>query len=122
MRPDASVTSRCGATSGDGVDPVPRARGRPKLGVIARAITLLPRHWEWLATQPGGASVALRKLVDAARRIAETRRGFTSSSRSGRVTLRRTRRSWPFPKARQWSAPHDAGDAWAGQTLDFGRI
>lgn len=49
------------------VDTGPRARGRPKLGVVAREITLLPRHWEWLATQPGGASVALRKLVDAAR-------------------------------------------------------
>jgi uncharacterized protein len=57
-----------GATSGDSVDQVPRPRGRPKLGVVAREITLLPRHWEWLATQPGGASVALRKLVDAARR------------------------------------------------------
>jgi hypothetical protein len=48
--------------------PVPRGRGRPKLGVIAREVTLLPRHWEWLGTQPGGASVALRKLVDQARR------------------------------------------------------
>ena len=47
----------------------PRGRGRPKLGVIAREVTLLPRHWEWLATQPGGASVALRKLVEEARRI-----------------------------------------------------
>ena len=44
-------------------------RGRPKLGVVAREVTLLPRHWEWLASQPGGASVALRKLVDAARRL-----------------------------------------------------
>jgi hypothetical protein len=41
--------------------------GRPKLGVVAREITLLPRHWDWLATQPGGASVALRKLVEDAR-------------------------------------------------------
>lgn len=46
----------------------PRSRGRPKLGVVAREVTLLPRHWEWLGAQPGGASVALRKLVDAARR------------------------------------------------------
>ena len=46
----------------------PRGRGRPKLGVVAREITLLPRHWDWLASQPGGASVALRKLVDDARR------------------------------------------------------
>ncbi|MCX7322062.1 MAG: DUF2239 family protein [Hyphomicrobiales bacterium] len=46
----------------------PRGRGRPRLGVVAREITLLPRHWDWLATQPGGASVALRKLVEEARR------------------------------------------------------
>lgn len=46
----------------------PRGRGRPKLGVIPREVTLLPRHWDWLATQPGGASVALRKLVEEARR------------------------------------------------------
>lgn len=47
----------------------PRGRGRPKLGVIPREVTLLPRHWKWLATQPGGASVALRKLVEEARRV-----------------------------------------------------
>lgn len=46
----------------------PRGRGRPKLGVVAREVTLLPRHWDWLAGQPGGASVALRKLVEDARR------------------------------------------------------
>jgi hypothetical protein len=44
------------------------ARGRPKLGVTAREVTLLPRHWDWLAKQPGGASAALRRLVDQARR------------------------------------------------------
>lgn len=48
--------------------PVKRPRGRPKLGVVAREVTLLPRHWEWLAAQPGGASQALRRLVDQARR------------------------------------------------------
>jgi hypothetical protein len=48
--------------------PEPRGRGRPKLGVVAREVTLLPRHWDWLAGQPGGASVALRKLVEEARR------------------------------------------------------
>jgi len=46
----------------------PRRAGRPKLGVVAREVTLLPRHWEWLNEQPGGASVALRRLVDEARR------------------------------------------------------
>jgi uncharacterized protein len=42
--------------------------GRPKLGVIAREVTLLPRHWEWLEQQPNGASAALRRLVDEARK------------------------------------------------------
>jgi hypothetical protein len=48
--------------------PATKGPGRPKLGVTAREVTLLPRHWEWLAGQPGGASVALRKLVEAAMR------------------------------------------------------
>jgi hypothetical protein len=52
----------------DGQASEPRGRGRPKLGVVAREVTLLPRHWEWLNAQSGGASVALRKLVDEARR------------------------------------------------------
>lgn len=43
-----------------------RGQGRPRLGVFAREVTLLPRHWAWLSAQPGGASVTLRKLVDAA--------------------------------------------------------
>jgi hypothetical protein len=47
---------------------VTKGRGRPKLGVIAREVTLLPEHWDWLAAQPGGASVTLRKLVHEARR------------------------------------------------------
>jgi hypothetical protein len=51
----------------------PRGRGRPRLGVIAREVTLLPGHWDWLNGQPGGASVALRKLVDAARRTSGDR-------------------------------------------------
>lgn len=46
---------------------VPVGRGRPKLGVVAREVTLLPRQWEWLAEQRGGASVTLRRLVDQAR-------------------------------------------------------
>jgi hypothetical protein len=49
----------------------PRGPGRPKLGVVAREITLLPRHWDWLAQQKGGASVAIRRLVDEARRVNE---------------------------------------------------
>jgi len=44
----------------------PRGPGRPRLGVVAHEVTLLPRHWDWLASQPGGASVALRKLIEYA--------------------------------------------------------
>jgi len=60
--------------------------GRPKLGVVPREVTLLPRHWEWLATQPGGASIALRKLVEEARRLdlaggAQERRGREAAYR-----------------------------------------
>lgn len=46
----------------------PKTRGRPKLGVVAKEITLLPRHWEWLAEQRGGASATLRRLIDQARK------------------------------------------------------
>ncbi|WP_316149779.1 DUF2239 family protein [Cupriavidus sp. BIC8F] len=61
----------------------PRGRGRPKLGVVSREVTLLPRHWEWLAAQPGGASVALRKLVEQARRDnADKDRGRRASERA----------------------------------------
>lgn len=49
--------------------PPTRTVGRPRLGVVAREVTLLQRHWDWLNRQPGGASVALRKLVEEARRI-----------------------------------------------------
>lgn len=59
----AEIVQRLGAA------PEPaRGRGRPKLGVVAREVTLLPRHWEWLGQQPGGASPALRRLIDAARK------------------------------------------------------
>lgn len=54
-------------------------RGRPKLGVTAREVTLLPRHWDWLAQQPGGASVTLRRLVETARK--ETRPKSTARDR-----------------------------------------
>lgn len=69
------VLARLPQPSSAGADPgeaeaadAPRAPGRPRLGVVAREVTLLPRHWEWLASRPGGASVTLRKLVEAARK------------------------------------------------------
>ncbi len=49
-------------------EPEPRGPGRPRLGVVAREVTLLPRHWDWLADQPGGASATLRRLVEEASR------------------------------------------------------
>ena len=61
---DAEVLARLAPEE----QPPARGRGRPKLGVVAREVTLLPRHWDWLATQPGGASHALRRLVEEARR------------------------------------------------------
>ena len=72
----ARLTASSGATiakSGASTEPhataaAPRGRGRPKLGVVAREVTLLPRQWEWLSAQPGGASAILRRLVDEARR------------------------------------------------------
>jgi hypothetical protein len=65
-QPDTAQTEDS-QTSTAPTNTAPRGRGRPKLGVIAREVTLLPRHWEWLNSQPGGASVALRRLVEAAR-------------------------------------------------------
>lgn len=55
-------------------EPAPRSRGRPALGVEAKEVTLLPRHWEWLSRQRGGASATLRKLVEDALRKGRTAR------------------------------------------------
>lgn len=67
---DADIVARLPADSEREAESSSEAPGpgRPKLGVVAREVTLLPRHWEWLSAQPGGASVALRKLVEEARR------------------------------------------------------
>ncbi len=65
--PGAEAAARPATTASD----TPRGPGRPKLGVVAREVTLLPRHWDWLSAQPGGASVALRKLVEDARKTHE---------------------------------------------------
>lgn len=71
------VVDRLGARGLLAVEPQPetpqppRGPGRPRLGVVAHEVTLLPRHWEWLNEQSGGASVTLRKLVDAARHANE---------------------------------------------------
>lgn len=59
-------------SAGDGGEA--RGRGRPRLGVVSREVSLLPRHWDWLGRQPGGASSALRRLVDEAARRPDPRR------------------------------------------------
>jgi hypothetical protein len=56
------------AAAKKGASSTTRGRGRPKLGVVSREVTLLPRHWAWLSVQRGGASATLRRLVDEARR------------------------------------------------------
>ena len=95
--------------------PNPRGPGRPKLGVVAREVTLLPRHWEWLAQQSGGASVALRKLVDAARRTGED---------TDRVRLAREA-AYRFMSAMAGNKPHyeDAIRAlFAGEAARFEKL
>lgn len=57
--------------------------GRPKLGVVAREVTLLPRHWEWLGQQRGGASAALRRLVDEARNVHAARDQMRQAKEAG---------------------------------------
>jgi hypothetical protein len=75
--------------------PAPK-RGRPRLGVAAREVTLLPRQWDWLATQPGGASAALRRLVDQARKT-----GADDDARR-----RRTDAAYGFMVEMAGDAPH----------------
>ncbi|HET8942089.1 MAG TPA: DUF2239 family protein [Rudaea sp.] len=53
--------------------PTAAGPGRPKLGVVAREVTLLPRHWDWLGRQPGGTSAAIRHLVEQALRGNDSR-------------------------------------------------
>jgi len=83
----ARLAPRASAGNGDEASPyreslTPRGRGRPKLGVVAREVTLLPRHWDWLAKQPGGASAAVRRLVDEARQSRATKDDFRQATES----------------------------------------
>jgi hypothetical protein len=81
----ARLTPPAPTTPDDASSTGPRRRGRPTLGVVGREVTLLPRHWEWLNAQPGGASVALRKLVEQARRANQERdRGRNAKARAYR--------------------------------------
>lgn len=80
LRPEADVAPAPAAETAQTPEAsATRPVGRPKLGVVAREVTLLPRHWEWLASQPGGASVTLRRLVDESRKAGEGRVGVRAA-------------------------------------------
>ncbi|KZC17816.1 hypothetical protein RHOFW510R12_05265 [Rhodanobacter sp. FW510-R12] len=74
---------------GASLETIPRGPGRPKLGVVSREVTLLPRHWDWLAQQPDGASAVLRRLVEQAARGGDAkgraRQAAEAADRSMRV-------------------------------------
>ena len=109
-------------------EPEKRGPGRPKLGVTAREVTLLPRHWDWLASQPGGASVALRKLVEAALREAE---GPDRMRRSREAAYRfMTALAGDLPDyeeavrmlfAGDWTAFDARTEAWPADVRDYAR-
>lgn len=109
-------------------EPDKRGPGRPRLGVTAREVTLLPRHWEWLASQPGGASVALRKLVEAALREAE---GPDRMRRSREAAYRfMTAAAGDLPGyeeavrmlfAGDWTAFDARTEAWPADVRDYAR-
>ncbi|MBS0480756.1 MAG: DUF2239 family protein [Proteobacteria bacterium] len=114
------------------------APGRPRLGVVAREVTLLPRHWDWLKDQPGGASATLRRLVDTAREqplspeagrdaayrflsaIAGDRENFEEAIRAiyqgDRGRFQQLTETWP-PAIRD----HAAGFAWQVSPAPSGR-
>ena len=104
-----------GPVASDDAPSAPRGPGRPKLGVVAREVTLLPRHWDWLAQQPGGASVAMRKLVEEARRTGEDKDRLRQAHEA----------AYRFMSAMAGNKPHyeDAIRAlFAGDPVSFRRI
>lgn len=70
---EKEVENRLQKFVADMPDNTVQGRGRPRLGVVAREISLLPRHWEWLSTQSGGASATIRRLIEDARRKTSSR-------------------------------------------------
>lgn len=91
-----------------------RPVGRPRLGVVSREITLLPKQWEWLGEQPGGASATLRRLVEEARRGAPTPQALMRKMHE---------RTYTFMSAMAGDLPHfeDASRAlFANDTTSFG--
>ena len=109
--------------------PEKRGPGRPKLGVTAREVTLLPRHWDWLSAQPGGASVALRKLVEAqmkagegperARRAKEATYRFITAMAGDRPGYEEATR---MLFAGDWTAFDAAVEGWPAGVRDTARV
>lgn len=105
-----------------------RGRGRPKLGVVAREVTLAPSHWDWLNAQPGGASATLRKLVDnACRANAEGDRRREAREAAGRFLAAI---GGDLPGVEEASRALGAGDrmlfaekvaAWPGDVVAYAR-
>ena len=105
-----------------------RGPGRPKLGVTAREVTLLPRHWDWLAAQPGGASVALRKLVENALREAEGPDRVRASREAAYRFMTAMAGDQPGYEeatrmlfAADWAAFDVAIEAWPSDVADYAR-
>ena len=105
-----------------------RGPGRPRLGVTAREVTLLPRHWEWLAAQPGGASVALRKLVENALREAEGPDRVRASREAAYRFMTAMAGDQPGYEeatrmlfAADWAAFDVAIEAWPSDVADYAR-
>ncbi|PNY80464.1 DUF2239 family protein [Deinococcus koreensis] len=89
--------------------------GRPKLGVVSREVSLLPRHWDWLESHPNGASAALRRLIDEARKadpVAERRRMATLPTDRFLTVM-----GGDLPGAEEASRALYAGDGAAFRTL-----
>lgn len=97
--------------------PASPGRGRPRLGVSAREVTLLPRHWEWLSAQPGGASAALRRLVEAAARAPESPEAARRRAADATcAVLNALAGDAPGAEAAVRALYAGDGDAFAGQT------
>src|SRR5689334_15119991 len=107
---------------------VKRGPGRPKLGVVPREITLLPRHWDWLNAQPGGASVALRRLVDEARRTKGRSQALRARQEAAYRFMSAIAGNWPnYEEANRALFAGDAvrfaqlTDAWPADVRDHAR-
>ena len=125
---DVREASLAAAVSAPGEESGQRGPGRPKLGVVGREVTLLPRHWEWLNAQPGGASVALRKLVEHARRdSAESDRARRSQEAAFRFMTALAGNERGFEEACRalYAGDSETFDAriaeWPGDVADYAR-